>query len=241
LGVVASRTLQAVIAENLRNLRRARHLRQDEVADLAQMRGMDWRQSTVAAVETGRREVSLAEAHILTGILNVTLADFYDTKDAVIDVAGVAVTKAQLRRMSQGKPPATIVKMRGALLEFARKRREASGAADVALARHYGVAEKNIWKAWAATLNETERKAAVSLRLNPFELGLLAFSLWGRGLSEERDRRIAETDESGDPNEAEDAASLAVRRGHVTRRLLKELRVGAKARRGAGHKKGGNQ
>jgi hypothetical protein len=64
-------------------------------------------------------------------------------------------------------------------------------------------------RALQASEQKVEQEAARKLRVRPIDLAVAAFGLWGRSLTEERDRRA-----SGTSRQA---------KGHVTRRLLAEL------------------
>ena len=56
-----AKNISAVVGENLHTWRMGAGLTQDEVAHWACSLGFEWTQATVAAIETGRREVSLSE------------------------------------------------------------------------------------------------------------------------------------------------------------------------------------
>ena len=64
---------------------------------------------------------------------------------------------------------------------------------------------------------QAEVKAASKLRVDPLEVSLTAFKLWGRSLTQERDRRISQAIRSIS------LRSLQATKGRVTRVLLKEL------------------
>jgi hypothetical protein len=61
-------------------------------------------------------------------------------------------------------------------------------------------------------------KIAQRLSVKPFDVSLTAHKLWGHSLSEERDRRVAESA----PKKAT-ARSIQALRGHITRSLIEEL------------------
>ena len=67
-----------------------------------------------------------------------------------------------------------------------------------------------------AARGAAEARAAASLRVSPRLVSLASLATWGRPLSEERDARLSEEDLAG-----RDRHRAA---GHVTRRLVKELR-----------------
>ncbi len=55
------------IGEQIRRLREAAGLRQDDVARRAKLRGLPWNSATVAAIETNRRDLSLDEFQTIRG------------------------------------------------------------------------------------------------------------------------------------------------------------------------------
>lgn len=89
--------------------------------------------------------------------------------------------------------------------------------------------------AYRAAGGDLEQKVARRFRLDPFLVAQIAFSAWGRSLTDERDRRITEQRPLGTPQRA-----LQALRGHVTRALLRELAPRlVKARHRRRPKKGG--
>jgi hypothetical protein len=69
------------------------------------------------------------------------------------------------------------------------------------------------------TRSEAELRAARTLGVKPTEMSVAAYALWGRSLTEERERRLSEMDEAEAP-----LRNLRGYRGHVTRELLCDLR-----------------
>jgi hypothetical protein len=67
-----------------------------------------------------------------------------------------------------------------------------------------------------AAAGEAEQAAAGRLGTSPVVLSVLAHRLWGRGLSAERDRRVAEQGQAP-------PRTVQARHGHITRALLAEL------------------
>jgi hypothetical protein len=68
-------------------------------------------------------------------------------------------------------------------------------------------------------LGDAETKAAASLGVTPALLALAARKRWGRSLTAERDRRLADRGHTG-----AEPRTLQALRGHITRELLEELR-----------------
>lgn len=73
-------------------------------------------------------------------------------------------------------------------------------------------------RALQAARNKSERRAALKLGVNPVELSMVAFHLWGHSFSTERDERARR--QAGPRSKR---ATLRAVRGHITRRLLLEV------------------
>src|ERR1035437_6771844 len=81
--------LSTVIAGNIRRLRTDTppgSLSQDGLARAIRIRGIPWTRATVAAVETGRRSVSLVEGIALADVLGVGIAGLVDGTSSHVKV-----------------------------------------------------------------------------------------------------------------------------------------------------------
>jgi transcriptional regulator with XRE-family HTH domain len=215
------RTLEQAIGGELRRLREGSGARQEAVAHAAQAFGLNWTQPTVAAIEGGRRSISLGEAGMLNSILAwsgvsrrpLRLLDFIpDTDEWVIVAPGHEAPLRSIRAWYgtyeeqeaapgyQPRPPSGT-----------RDTTITPPAGTLALA---GTAPK-------VFITEAERKAARALKTTPARVTQTAHALWGHSLDEERDRRV------GDP------AASAQKRGRVTRTLTQQLRQRITRRRKA--------
>jgi len=76
---------EATFAENLKALRKAAGMSQEEFARAMTRRGIKWYQATVYKVENGERQIQLGEAAAAAQILNVPLQQMInaDTETAV--------------------------------------------------------------------------------------------------------------------------------------------------------------
>lgn len=233
--------LSLVIGRQIRELRQAAGLRQDEVARFAREIGWNWTAATVAAIETGRRELSLAEFLTLPFIGGQfgdhaprSLGEFIgsDAALAADDPAALAavllspdilIGRVNLRALVQG------AKVRGA--EFHRdhdgKLRHLPPAADEIsrTALFSRRANRRKISARLETQFDAERKAARRLGVTTEAIVNAARRLWGRTLTKERDTRVK------DSKGTDSARSLQALRGHVTRELLDELQQGLKNKR----------
>lgn len=187
------------------------------------MRLVGWNGATVAAIETGKRAVSLGEALLLTSALrpagrsrSPSLADLLSAPMAErVDVDGVIMSGQQLRRLAEGNPPP------GILLPD-RKR---PGAVDVdpdvlreysAIAKRLGVrrtGKNDIITMALDSIGDVENRAARKLGVSSFEIVAASYALWGRTITEERDDRLKEA--TGESRRGQ--------RGHITRKLFEEL------------------
>ena len=194
------------MGERLRAIRERDHARQDDMAFWARMVGLPWTRDTVAALQTGGRELSLHEFFLLRGFdaTNQELDHLFGrTSPTVTRVEGATLgSTAQLLRL---------VSAWVARLPALRVGRRMSTGATV--------------RVTAEALLDAERKASRRLKVKPAELVAMAYRLWGRTLSEERDHRVQVRAGSGD------ASALRAHRGHVTRALVEELRNALHANR----------
>ncbi len=210
---------------NLKRVREGRDLRQEDVAARARAMGLSWTQATIAAIETGRRALSLGELVLLQGVLNVdreTLLGELLVPGRGVDVVTVdqvRVDRGRWRLMTQGKPVFAVrsaERMREQLgPEVARRVR-----VDAELALRYGLPRDEVFPEFPAmrarevASSDAAQRVARAIGRDPIYVGLASLALWGHGLTEERDRLLAK--EPGEGNER-------VRRGHITRRLKREI------------------
>lgn len=198
--------LSEALGRKVRAIRTANGKTQGDVAAAAVGWGLAWAQPIVAALETGRRDLTALELLVLPLVLaevgggSHTLAELLeDVPDMIGTPNGETLSMEVLRRIARGERPQEVAaaweQFRGAVDEL-----------DDLLAR--------------AARREPERHAARALDVHPARVLRFAYQLWGQGLTEERDARLAARgDGSGD-----DPRRRQALRGHVTRELLAELR-----------------
>jgi transcriptional regulator with XRE-family HTH domain len=235
------------IGTRLRTLREQYGARQDEVATAARQWGLQWTRATVAAIEIGRRQLSVQEFLLLPYVLKesqpitvtaaeheefyMELADFFsDDGDGWIELTRETSALPQtLRDILQGHAWDSLF-----FIDTPRYRQEqAFRAGAMAMAPRWLAEQKAIWEqVWpGARLSiseqnrilieserDTEQKAAYKLRVPAFAIAVASRKLWGCSLTDERDRCVAEQTTS----EATPRTVQAIR-GHVTRSLLTEI------------------
>lgn len=192
-------TVGAVVGANLRELRKAKRWTQDAAADRVAGAGLGWKRTHIADLESGRREtVDLGTLVILGSVFDVPLqellagdGDVLLTPRTDFPTHTTTSTREQLRAWLSGSRYSLLVsgeaEVKAALEDL---RREVPVQADSVLAKRLNMPLMDVVNA--------------------------ARGLWGRSLTEERDRRVAEL---GDLSIGERQA----RQGHITRELNTEL------------------
>ena len=196
----------AVVGENLKRIRDAHSLTQHEAARRCQAVGLRWARSRISDVESGARDtIDVGTLRLLAEAFGVEMADFFAGDGDVQLSARACQPRAGLRAALRGaaqSPDAFILQNEiqvdaqdtttavAALESFKRRDRSIPIEADEALAGRLGVRVGDVLRA--------------------------AEALWGRSLTEERDRRTATL---GDL----DAAGRAAHRGHITRELAQQV------------------
>jgi transcriptional regulator with XRE-family HTH domain len=190
-------TLEQAIGAEVKRLRKADGARQEQLAAAARKYGLKWSQATIAAVELGRRKLSLGEFALLplvlteafgdpdAGGLLLSHADLVPDEGQDVDVApGLRMPLNAVRMLLGGEAAADPVPQRQALAL------EASGDPERNAARKLGVPARTVVRA--------------------------ARKLWGHGLAEERESRLG-------GGLKLPRRRLQARRGGITRRLVREL------------------
>jgi transcriptional regulator with XRE-family HTH domain len=194
-------------------------LTQDELArKLRSIASLDWSRAVVAAIETGRRELTLPELALLLAILDTNLGDILKDAGTIELVPGREVVDAEdlVAGLCGRQKLGEVITVHPTIARALAKAYEALRAE-----------RKAIWpKATQAqvihaeqAMGEADAKAARSLGVTPRQVTLAAHRLWGRSLTEERDARVL--DRISDRASARTRQAL---RGHVTRTLIDELR-----------------
>ena len=191
--------LPQVVGFRLRELRQKVGLSQDDIATAAQRLGLAWRRSSVAMLEQGRRGLSAEELLLLPFVLNEAVRG--------------------------GNPDAEVA------YEVPLSDLLTPGSREVlALTDAFGLKGKQV-EAWLGAdppdvvpwkrqpdIPEADRHAAAFLGVPVETVQDAARRLWAQTLTEERDRRVAE---SADPKMS--PRSRQAHRALVTRALHKEL------------------
>lgn len=215
-------TIEQAIGQEVRRRREAAGVGQSAVAGAARQYGLPWTRAMVAAVELGRRRLTLGELALLPLVLGsagvtagplLTLADLIPVSDQQVSAGPSLAMPLRIARalLLEGGDELKSVPRVVAPGHVARRTLEAAG--------------------------DAEQKAATALHVSPEAVVEAAHQRWGRSLTAERERRVEAYTRpmlTRDPAEAvspEWPRRLQAIRGHVTRELLKELTARPTARR----------
>lgn len=240
-----AKDLAILLGERVRSYRVQHGWRQEDLAQLARSYGLEtWRRSTVATVEAGRREMSIAELVLLAKLFNRPLAWWFEydqfgeagrsatvrlTPAAAAPLRGLhALFSGATPALEPGHAPEQRQRQRGLAIEDweiperdrVRAMRERWSEAHARAKQLWPRATKaDAMDALVAAGQDAEMKAARKLGLDTFDVAVLAACRWGRSLTEQRDERVKERSDASTA-----ASAMRALRGHVTRELLAELR-----------------
>jgi hypothetical protein len=189
---------------------------QDQLARLARERGLSWSRSSVAAIEAGNKTLGISELVLLTLALGLRIDAFLEGDETIPLDNGAELALRDVRSILAGKPP------------LLAEEEELPEYPDVTLRRYLrwrkggrsGKPEVDrLFRRVALAGNgEAEQKAARNLCLDPDVLSAMAFQMWGRSLTDERDVQVELAE-----HDLESPQSIRALRGHITRKLLEQL------------------
>ena len=238
--------MSKMVGRRVREIRNQYGLTQDNLSMVARERfGLSWTRPTIAAMETGKRQLSVEEFLLIPLILNlalwekranaktVQLIDVMPHPEAWIYISPqCAARPAALRDIIAGKaedawgsPWDNVGDTPNWITPQGGKSWEKEPVVIKNLVKKIEEFEAVKNKLWPETKlswmdleevsTEPAQKMAHILGVSPFAIALAARKLWGHSLTEERDNRIAQ--ENPKPR------SLQAIRGHITRKLFAEI------------------
>lgn len=236
--------LGQLLGDRLKQLRTEQGLTQEDAARRARQVGLPWSPVTVAAFENGRRKtVALEELLLLSYAFRVEPGDWFVGNGWAKLSPDARASLGVIRAMLAGSPTESwmrISERQWDLPEF----QDAPGVIGaqferlndrIRIAKRYlgpEVSTETAIQAVEAAAGEAEVKAAYRFQVEPLQVSLEAFKNWGRGLTQERDRRF------GEAARQVSFRSLSASRGHITRTLLKELAPRLKQKKLKAHFRG---
>lgn len=213
-------SLGQVVGARVAAIRTTYGLTQEDIAAAARQSGLRWGRSSVAQLEAGVKRLTGEELLVLPHV--IATATRYGEELALLELvsptqgrveltAEVQPTRSGLEALfagASGSTRATSLRDMSALFEPLYDFMEIAQryAGDLTLG---SVADA------AQSVGEAERKLARKLDVPAVAVAMVAFRLWGRSLSDERDAR------AGDLG---DRRRRQAQRGHITRQLEAELR-----------------
>jgi hypothetical protein len=210
--------------------------------------GFAWTQSTVALIETGRRQVSAEELVALALVLESSLTVLLDTGTANSVMVGDSEWRADFLRLVVDGRIAEI-RETPAIDSYAssptgRNTAEVSAHAYDQFAAQWKAQTTEIIERWgldrsklsvgnfnrlmtptpaerAATdrIRRAARRGQMRLNIQPRDVAIASWRLWGRFYEEEQEKRVQEQCAP-----AASARSVQAMRGHVARQLDRQLR-----------------
>lgn len=193
----------------------------EDVARAARQLGLSWHRTTVGQTERGNRTISAPELLLLPLIYGRPLRELLPPEKEFIWLTDdIAVTGVELRHvLDKEHDPGMSVPSRKHWYWRTGPTDEEAMESVVAMVSRFA----SRWPAgglmkYMVAPDEAEAKAAKKLETTPEYLAYAARELWGRGLTEEREDRLADR-----PNLPETPRALQAARGHITRSLIEEL------------------
>ena len=212
--IVSVESLKRVIGDNVKHLREAAGWTQGQLVDQLRRSGLEISRSSIAWLETGRREPGTAELLLLAQVFDVPVHELVSTDVPEIQLTSEAVMATGALRdliTGEGEPPYSS--------------RVVVPVAESHRARRWGQRlGLNIDDALHAELYfEAEQSGEIDvgnrLGLDPMQVTLLAYALWGMSFSDRRDADL--TDVAASPS------SMRMLKAHATRRREAELKAKA--------------
>jgi len=224
---VEAPSLSQVVGGRVRSIRQEAGVTADRVAEAARYFGLGWQRSTVASLETGRRDLAASEFLLLPVILGrcgltVTLADLLDEPAALS--RGVVARPEGFRELLTGEAPTVAGRGRGFDVPAVQDDIAAFPQVATDLLRRFKammpgrVSLAEVERAARDASLDAEQKAARKLGYHAEQVAHAAHRLWGQGLTAEREAQV-----SAMVTPDADARSVQAVRGRVTRVLVNEL------------------
>lgn len=232
-----ARPLREVLGDGARRVREGAELRQEDIARQARIHGLAWDRSRIAALERGEKAVSAEDLAVLPLVYSracrrpVALAELMQVPDDArirltsrVEMSGRALARAysggdldslpirELHAPSELRPDVAAALARSDAVTDRIIELGLLGA-DPTASEVEGAIRRG-----AEALGEAERKAGQRLGEDAVVVASLAFAVWGRSLTSERDRLL------GSRADTDDAGRRRALRGRITRQLVDQLR-----------------
>jgi transcriptional regulator with XRE-family HTH domain len=226
-----------VVGSEIRRIRQYYEWRQEELAEKARQEwGLNWNRATVAAIESGKRELCPVEFLLLLPLLNLeTYRQLFPANQAIAITPEVVLTSEVLKELfSPDVTPEQISDNRQFQESWAGVDEGLRIVKRLQLELKKFPKDSGFWrKLKQQAAGDAEQKAARKFGVRPMVIAVASYDRWNRSLSEERDVRALAWynlyEDVKQPFQLEDLTDkwsrrlLQTFRGHVTRELLREL------------------
>lgn len=203
------------LGERLQQVREEKEATREDIARKARFFGLPWHRPTVGQIEQGKRGVSAPELLLLPLVYGEPLRDLLPGDGEVTWLTDETAVRGDALRHSLDEEPEE------PSLPGPWHFKSAVRAGRRFIESQEKLIDTLPWgakTAFVASPDEAETKAAKRLNTTPEYVAYTARELWGKGLAEERDARLAERPDAPTTPRAAQAA-----RGHITRALLDDL------------------
>lgn len=187
--------LNQLVAQNLERIRKERGWSQDEVASRGWRVGLPWSRSTITALEGARRTLTVSELVLLALTLDTSVAELLAGRGNALLGDDTELSLSDVRALLSGNKEGADIRRRIHKARQAKYKRP-----------------------MLAVNGEAEQKAARNLGVTSQAIADAAYDLWSQSLTEERDARLEE-----EGSHLHSQRSLQALRGHITRRLVREI------------------
>jgi len=204
------------LGHQLRRAREDRGTTGAEVAHRSRFVGLYWDRSTVTRIELGQRQLTAAELLLLPVLYERSVADLLPAEPCRLNDQ-VCAKPEVLRTVLTRQVPWGLVYGSEFWEAFDKTKVTVRAFSENARKLFPNVPDWTALDAAEHASDETTVKAARKLAGKPWDVAVAAELTFGRSLADERDARVG--DKPGEPMRTRQA-----RRGHVTRRLLEEIR-----------------
>ncbi|NED35565.1 helix-turn-helix transcriptional regulator [Streptomyces sp. SID8499] len=212
------------IGQRLQEVREARGSTAEEVAQTAQRLGLSWHRPTVGQIEKGKRGITAVELLLLPLLYGKPLRELLPAEMSRLTDQVAAGSEGIMHLLDQGAETKWSDLKRPGWFCI-RPVEELDLEAVFDLATRMAGRERAMWpdsgdlrRDFMIQPDEAEAKAAKRLATTPEYVAYTSREVWGRGLTAEREARLAER--SSVPNTSR---ALQSARGHITRALIAEL------------------
>lgn len=219
-------SIAAAVGRRVRDLRQEAGARQQDVAMAARRWGLAWSQSSVATLESGGRDLSLGEFAALLPTMSLVLGRTVNATDLLDGDDPVRLTPDCVVPGGLDDVWGTFIAERVPAATYQAPQSMPAEAVDAATAARVHRMYETVWRtrtrdylsAESTATDDAEQKAARKLNVPAEWIAVAAHSIWGHGLTFERDRLVdVEAGSGADPR------TVQARRGHVTRSLLRQI------------------